>query len=255
LQPLLFMPELIPLLLAAAALYASVGHGGASAYIAIFTLYGLSAAEIRSEVLLMNLLVAGISWWKFSNAGHFSWKLLLPFLPASILMAAVSSWLSFSPSFVSLIAGLALSVAAGWLTFKTFSNAGNPDTLRPFSQYTATCWGAVIGFVSGITGVGGGIFLSPLMALSARYPIKLISGMSAAFIVINSLVALVVGFMKSGELINSLHIPVWCLMLLPLASLAGAHCGSNLKNLKVLRILLALVLFIAAYKLCVKGFS
>lgn len=254
-QPFFMLNEMLSALLVAALLYASVGHGGASAYIAIFTLYGFSAAEIRSEVLLMNLLVAGISWYKFRGAGYFSWKYLLPFLPGSILMAALGTWLSFSVSFVSVVAGLALFVSAGWLIYRSLNTSERIENLHVFSRPFAFAWGSAIGFISGITGVGGGIFLSPLLAVTRRYPLKMISGMSAAFIVINSAVGLVTEVFKSGLSALSLHIPAYFFLLLPLASLIGSLAGTQIQNLKVLRLLLALVLLIASVKLLMRGIS
>jgi uncharacterized membrane protein YfcA len=249
------MDEMLFAMLIAALLYAAVGHGGASAYIAIFTLYGFSATEIRVEVLLMNMLVAGVSWLRFWGSGHFSWRYLLPFLPGSILMAALGTWLSFPVSFVSLLAGGALSVSAGWLIYRTMHSAESNENLHPFSSSAAFGWGAVIGFISGITGVGGGIFLSPLMAVTRRYPLKLISGMSAAFIVVNSAVGLITLNLKHEPTLSALHVPVFFLLLLPLASLAGSQAGNVISNLKVLRVLLALVLLIAALKLLMKGLA
>jgi hypothetical protein len=247
------MLELSIAILAAAVLYASVGHGGASAYIAIFTLSGLTPASFRTEVLVMNVLVASVSWFRFYRSGHFSFKYLLPFLPASVSMAALGSFLGISWVWVSIMAGLSLFIAAGWLIIRACMTLDANESLNPFSLLTSSIWGALMGFVSGITGVGGGIFLSPLMALSRRYPLKLISGLSAAFIVINSLVSLIVIAWKQPSSFHHFHLSATVLLLLPFAGLLGSHLGNTVKNLNVLRLLLAAVLLFAAYKLLMKG--
>src|SRR5712672_4156316 len=140
-------------------LYSSVGHAGASGYIAVMTLFGLSTATIRPTALVLNILVALIATFQFWRAGHFSWKLFWPFALLSIPAAYVGGYLQPSASVLRILIGVVLLFSAARLVFR---RSDPPQTVPP-SRPTAVGVGAGLGFLSGLTGTGGGIFLTPLI--------------------------------------------------------------------------------------------
>src|SRR5258708_31621613 len=140
-------------------LYSSVGHAGASGYIATMTLFGLAPAVIRPTALVLNILVASIGAFQFWRAGHFSWKLFWPFALLSIPAAYLGGYLQPSASILRILIGLVLLFSAMRLIFRR----GDPDQTVAPSKPTAVGVGAGLGFLSGLTGTGGGIFLTPLL--------------------------------------------------------------------------------------------
>lgn len=177
---------MLPVFIAlAATVYASVGHGGASAYLAILSLYGRSPAEMSTSALVLNVLVAGVATIAYGRAGHLSVGLAAPFVVASVPAAYVGGLLQVSPRVYGLLLGAALLFAAGRLWWTT---AERPT--KPLSWWLSIPTGAAIGLLSGIVGVGGGIFLSPLMILAGWAQAKPTAAVSALFIVVNSLAGL-----------------------------------------------------------------
>src|SRR5215467_14002589 len=155
-------PHLILLFLAIgliAFLYSSVGHAGASGYIATMTLFGIAPTIIRPTALLLNILVASIGTFQFWRAGHFSWKLFWPFALLSIPAAYVGGYLQPSASILRILIGLVLLFSAARLMFRR----SDPPETNPPGKPMAIGFGAGLGFLSGLTGTGGGIFLTPLM--------------------------------------------------------------------------------------------
>src|SRR5712672_1183152 len=140
-------------------LYSSVGHAGASGYIAVMTLWGLAPTVIRPTALVLNILVASIGTFQFWRAGHFSWKLFWPFALLSIPAAYFGGYLQPSASVLRILIGVVLLFSAARLIFRR----GDPDETVPPSRPTAVGVGAGLGFLSGLTGTGGGIFLTPLI--------------------------------------------------------------------------------------------
>src|SRR5216110_3789470 len=139
-------------------LYSSVGHAGASGYIATMTLFGLAATVIRPTALVLNILVATIGSFQFWRAGHFAWKLFWPFALLSVPAAYFGGYLQPSASALKILIGLVLLFSAVRLIFRRFDP---PAVISP-PPPTAIGVGAGIGFLSGLTGTGGGIFLTPL---------------------------------------------------------------------------------------------
>src|SRR3989440_11012668 len=137
-------------------LYSSVGHAGASGYIATMTLFGLTATVIRPTALVLNILVATIGTFQFWRAGHFSWKLFWPFAVLSIPAAYLGGYLQPSASILRVLIGLVLLFSAARLIFRR----GDPNQTVAPSKPTAVIVGAGLGFPSGLTGTGGGIFLT-----------------------------------------------------------------------------------------------
>jgi uncharacterized protein len=255
------MPDaafLLPLLFAVAAfLYASVGHAGASGYLAVMAFFALSSAIMKPSALIMNIVVATIALIQFSRAGYFSWRLLWPFALTSIPMAYVGGWLELSHSAYRVLVGIILFLSAlklGWEGIKGFSASAderaqrdNPSTPRPMPALApAFIAGAAIGLLAGLTGTGGGIFLSPLLLFMGWGRPRDSAGVAAAFILANSLSGLI-GHWPNVETLPA-ELPWWCCAV-AIGGLCGSWIGSRVAPLPVFKLLLATVLVIAAGKL------
>src|SRR5436309_5577349 len=168
-------------------LYSSVGHAGASGYIATMTLFGLVTTVIRPTALVLNILVAAIGSFQFWRAGHFSWKLFWPFALLSIPAAYLGGYLQPSASILRILIGLVLLFSAARLIFRR----GDPEETVTPSKPTAVGVGAGLGFLSGLTGTGGGIFLTPLLLFCRWAQIRRAAAVSALFILVNSIGGLV----------------------------------------------------------------
>jgi len=223
-------------------LYSSVGHAGASGYIAIMTLWGLAPTTIRPTALLLNILVASIGAFQFWRAGHFNWKLFWPFGLLSVPTAYLGGYLQPSASVLKILIGLVLLFSAVRLIF----HRSDPRHVTPPSRPTAIGVGAGIGFLSGLTGTGGGIFLTPLLLFRRWAHIRQAAAVSALFIFVNSIAGLV-GYFTAKHSIPSLGI------LLAAAAIVGGIIGSRLGSrhfpVRTISLLLATVLMIAGMKL------
>src|SRR5713226_4262839 len=237
--------QLVSLLLAVgliAFLYSSVGHAGASGYIAVMTLWGVAATTIRPTALVLNILVASISAFQFWRAGHFAWKLFWPFAVLSIPAAYLGGYLQPSASVLRILIGLVLLFSAVRLIFRR----NDPPNPVPPSNPTAIGVGAAIGFLSGLTGTGGGIFLTPLLLFFRWAHIRQAAAVSALFIFVNSIAGLIGYFTKNRS------IPSLGLVLAAAAVIGGAlgsHLGSRHFPVRRISLLLAMVLIIAGAKL------
>ncbi len=238
-------PELlIPLLLFIVAfLYASVGHGGASGYIAVLTLMGIPMIEYKPVVLVLNTLIAGTAFIQFHRAGYFRWQLAWPFLLTSIPMAYAGSQFTTPEHLYKLLLGLALIFPIIRLL------GGAPrekDHHQPLIPWQAMVWGAVIGFASGFLNIGGGIFLSPLIILLAWGNAKDAAAVSSLFIVCNSLA----GLAAAGVRIDALQgKAAYWIGAAFCGGLLGAWLGSHRFHVLTVRYILSAVLCIAAVKL------
>ena len=223
-------------------LYSSVGHAGASGYIATMTLFGLAPAVIRPTALVLNILVASIGSFQFWRAGHFSWRLFWPFALLSIPAAYLGGYLQPSASVLRILIGIVLLFSAVRLLFR---RSDPPVTVLP-SRSVAVGTGAGLGFLSGLTGTGGGIFLTPLLLFCRWARIREAAAVSALFIWVNSIAGLVGYFTK----IHS--IPSLGLVLAAAAIIGGSigsHMGSRHFAVRVISLFLAAVLLIAGMKL------
>ncbi|MEK6244223.1 MAG: sulfite exporter TauE/SafE family protein [Pseudomonadota bacterium] len=243
-------PSLIVLLasgmLVAAFLYASVGHGGASAYIAAMAIAGIAPAEMRPIALQLNVLVSAIATLKFYRAGHFSWPLFWPFAVASIPAAYLGGAITLPGTAYKILVGLVL-LYAGW---QLWWSARAGEELRPVRRIPialAMAIGAVLGVLSGLTGVGGGIFLSPLLLLFGWAGTKQTSAVAAPFILVNSLAALAAGFVRNPTLPPDYA--WWLMAAVLLGGWAGAEYGSRRFANPLIRRVLAVVLVIAGGKM------
>jgi uncharacterized membrane protein YfcA len=231
------------LLLAAALLYSSVGHGGASGYLAAMALFGVAPLLMKPTALTLNIVVASIAVFKFYRSGSFSWQLFVPLAITAIPMAYFGGTMVLPVHWYKPLVGLVL-VWAAWRSFKTAS--ASSYELRPASSGVLLITGALLGFLSGLTGVGGGIFLSPLLLFLRWAPVKVISGVAAAFILVNS-IAGILGVMTTGVEFHA-ALPLWIVAVL-IGGFIGAEYGSKRLANPTIQRLLALVLLVAGIKM------
>lgn len=232
------------LIFLAAVLYSSVGHGGASAYLAIMTLWGMSVTAMRPTALALNILVAGLGTVRFVRAGCFSARVFWPFAIASIPAAFVAGAIHVPTALLKTIIGAALLFAAIRLLWSVGRSPG--ESSRPPTIAVSIIVGAGIGFLAGLTGTGGGIFLSPLLLLCRWTTTRVCAGISAAFVLVNSIAGLAGQFTRLQP--PPAAIFVWALAA-GCGGLLGSSLGSRYLPPRVLRALLALVLAVAGLKL------
>lgn len=235
------------LMFVAALLYSSVGHAGASGYLAVMALIGIAPSEMRPAALVMNLLVATIGTTNFVRAGHFRLSLLWPFAVASVPMAYLGGRLALPVAAYRIIVGVVLVLSA--LRFLVTLRA--PDEARgepPLAVALAT--GAVLGLLAGLTGVGGGIFLSPLLLLLGWATLRVTAATSVVFILVNS----AAGLLGQAATIDHLPamLPTW-MVAVAAGGLAGSWLGARRLPSPAIRGLLAVVLFAAGVKLVLQS--
>lgn len=235
---------IVPLIFFAALLYASVGHGGASGYLAVMALLSVAPESMRPAALTLNVLVSGIALYKFYQVKAFSWHLLLPIIAGSIPFAFIGGLISLPSSIYKPVVGVVLIIAA-WQIFSRAKHIPSSIQKSP-SKFALFGMGSGLGLLSGLTGVGGGIFLSPILILMNWAETKMISGIAAAFILVNSLSGL------AGVLTQNYVLPegliFWALAAV-VGGLIGAEYGSRRLANPTIRQLLALVLVVAGIKM------
>lgn len=242
-----FEPGFLFLLLLVAFLYASVGHGGASGYLALMALYGFAPEVMKPTALLLNIFVASTAFVSYYRGGYFSWQLFWPFALAAVPAAYFGGILNTSVVLYKQLLGAFLLVAVlrFVLPFERFA-----ITRRPVNPYAALLIGAGIGLFSGMIGIGGGIILSPLLILLGWADMKQAAAVSALFILINSVSGLF-GQLQTGVSFSPdmvLYVGVAFL-----GGLGGAYSGAFKFDQTTLKICLAIVLFIASIKLLLTG--
>ena len=219
-----------------------MGHAGASGYLAAMALFGVAPEVMKPTALALNLLVASIASFKFYRAGHFSWPTFWPFAAASVPMAFVGGGIALPVTVYRPLLGAVLLYSAARFAFG-FRGA---DEVRPIPVWAALSIGAVIGLLSGLTGVGGGIFLSPVLLLMRWAPIRTTAAVSAAFILVNSAAGL------AGHLSSVGHLHPMVVLWAAIAGVGGwigSELGSRRLPPAILRGLLAAVLVVAGVKL------
>ncbi len=242
---------LAPLYLIASFLYSTVGHGGASAYLALSALVGLSREAMVPIALALNVLVTSLGLWHYSRAGHFRPKLLLPFVITSIPMAFLGGSLEVAPQVFAALLGVTLLIAA--LRLLGLGRAMTPHEVELRLLWPAgLVLGALLGFLAGLIGVGGGIFLSPLLLFLGWADVKRTAAVSAAFIWLNSLSGLAAHALRGT--------PDWGLLWPLLIVVAiGGGLGSRLGALKFSPVrvqrLLGAVLLVASFKLLLQALA
>lgn len=235
-------------MLVAAFAYAAVGHGGASAYLAALALAGVSPAEMRPTALVLNILVSAIATWKFWRAGYFRWRLFWPFAAVSVPLAFVGGAITLPGSAYKVLVGLVLLYAA-WQLWASARAGEEMRAVQAPPLAKAMAIGAALGLLAGLTGVGGGIFLSPLLLMLGWAGTKETSATSAPFILVNSIAGLAAGFTVSSAALPG-HL--WVLGLAVIAGGAlGAEYGSRRFANPIVRRLLGVVLAAAGAKMIV----
>jgi uncharacterized membrane protein YfcA len=233
-------------MLVAAFVYASVGHGGASAYIAAMALAGIAPAEMRPIALTLNILVSALATYKFWRAGHFRWRLFWPFAAVSIPFAYLGGAITLPGNLYKVVVGLVL-VYAGWQLWRSFRTGEEMRPVREPAVPLAMAIGAAMGLLSGLTGVGGGIFLSPLLLMLGWAGTKQTSAVAAPFILVNSVAGLAAGFVAGTA---ALPESTWVLAAVVLVGgWLGAEYGSRRFANPVVRRVLAVVLAVAGAKM------
>lgn len=226
-----------------ALLYASVGHGGASGYLAIMAIFSVSPEYMRSSALLLNLFVSAVSFYSFYRGGFFRLRLLLPFVLLSVPASFLGARVNLEPRMYKTILGIFLLIAIARMLFIARSS----DKIRPLNYSLALTLGALLGFFSGMIGIGGGIILSPVLLLFRWASIKETAAASALFILLNSASG-VAGLYTSGNL-QPLGEIYWMVLAGLGGSFLGAYLGTEKMSALHLTYLLAGVLLFASLKL------
>jgi len=235
-------PLIILAVFAVAILYSSVGHGGASGYLAVMALLAVSPVVTRPTALVLNLFVASIAFFQFYRAKHFDWKVFAPFAVASVPMAFVGGTIQLSEPIYKTILGVVLMLAAIRLAInlKTVQEPHAPQV------WLALLIGAILGLVSGLIGVGGGIFLTPILLLMNWTETKKAAGISALFILVNSISGLLGNYAQVMKLPTSVWLWISAAIV---GGIIGSTLGSYRFNSLTLRRVLAIGLLLAGAKL------
>lgn len=235
---------LTALMFAGATLYSSVGHAGASAYLAAMALVGVAPATMRPTALVLNIIVSSIATWRYSRAGWFSWRTLWPFLVAAMPMAFIGGTIHLPGEYYRPFVGIVLWIAAARLFLPGDVGTADRDARPPlFGAFAA---GSAIGLLAGLTGTGGGIFLSPLLIFFRWSETRTVSGVSAAFILANSTAGL------AGNIASVGAVPAevaYFILAVAGGALIGTTLGITTFARKMILIALACVLLVAGAKL------
>ena len=225
-----------------AILYSSVGHAGASGYIALMSLLSLAPEVIKPTALALNILVASIASWHYMRAGHFAWRTFWPFALLAMPMAFVGGHLTLPAQAFKVLVGLVLLASAARFMMGSRDDAAASEV--PIAPALAA--GAGIGLLAGLTGTGGGIFLTPLLLHLRWAQAKRAAAVSALFILLNSSAGL------AGNIASTRHWPDYLLPLLACAAVGGfigSYLGSRHFAPVVIKRFLAAVLLVAGLKL------
>lgn len=233
-------------------LYASVGHAGASGYIAVLALVGMPAASIKPLALLLNLLVAAQGSWQFWRAGHLRWGVFWPVLLAGLPAAFLGGWLNLPPGgFQRLVALVLLASALRFLL-----EPRDPPTRVAPQPLALAGWGAGLGLLAGLTGTGGGVFLTPLLLFQRWASTRQAAAVSSLFILGNSLSGLT-GLLVARRGALALAVSPGGVAAMAAVVLAAGALGSRLGSrhwpVAWIRRMLAVVLVLAAVKLLASG--
>lgn len=248
LRPHCAMFEIHTLALAAcmllgAALYTSVGHAGASAYIALMALIGVAPAVMRPTALALNILVAGFTSFRYLRTGLFRWRTLWPFLIGALPFAILGGAVQLPGQFYRPLVGAILIVAG--VRFLWPKDVTSNQKPRDPPVIAAVAFGALIGLLSGLTGTGGGIFLSPILLFAGWSDTRAASGVAAVFILCNS----IAGLLGNIAIVRSLpaELPIYAAAVM-LGAIVGTTFGIKFAVPTILKAL-GLVLMIAGFKL------
>lgn len=236
-------PLLLILLFVVAFLYASVGHGGASGYLALMSLFAFPVAFMKPTALVLNILVSAISFYFYYREKKFEWKLFYPFAITSVPFSFLGGIITIETPIYKIILATVLLFAVARL-IGLFGK--QKEALKPINISLALFIGALIGFMSGLIGIGGGIILSPVILLLGWATMKQTAAVSALFIFVNSISGLF-GFLSKGGILPIASVSLIAVVLI--GGILGGYFGSKKMNTQMLRNVLALVLLIAIFKL------
>lgn len=223
-------------------LYSSVGHGGASGYIAVLSLFAVPVDAYKPMILILNILVAGMAFYQFRKAGYFKWEICKPFLFTSVPAAVIGSRFPLEGNLYNFLLGIALVIPIVKL-LGVFP--GDTQNKKAIPKIAPLLWGAVLGLLSGMLNIGGGIFLSPVLILLSWANAKEAAAASALFIVLNSLG----GLLGSADQINiNPSATIWFISAAA-GGFFGSYIGSQRLPQLTIRYLLTAVLAIASCKL------
>lgn len=231
------------ILFCVAFLYAAVGHGGASGYLALMALYGVAPEEMKPTALMLNLFVSLTSFIQYYSRGYFLKKLFLPIAAASVPLAFIGGMITVEENIYKRILGVLLLFPI--IRFFFFKNVDDKD-LKPSNLTISILIGGIVGLLSGMIGIGGGIILSPILLLLQWSNQKQTAAISAAFIFVNSVAGLS-GMLTQGISFNG-NMAMYIIVAFS-GGLLGAYFGAKKFNQNVLKYVLASVLLVASYKL------
>ena len=228
----------------AALLSSSVGHAGASSYLAAMTFAGTPPDVMRPTALVLNLIVGSIAFVRFTTAGYFSWSLLWPFALGSVPFAFIGGGITLPGQWYRTLVGIVLFAAAARLLFER--SQPKHVVTRSAPVVLSIIAGAFIGLLAGLTGTGGGIFLSPLLLFTGWAETRQTGGVTAAFILVNSIAGLI-GNPAVFQNVSP-NLPMWAFVVVA-GGLLGSELGSRRVATATFRRLLAVVLIVAGVKL------
>lgn len=232
------------LFLAIALLYACAGQAGASGYIAVMALLGYAPESIKPTALILNTLVSLVVSWRFIKDKHFDWPLFWPFALGALPLALLGGYLTLPQQWFEYLLGMLLLIAGG-LSF--LRKPGAETQQQPPRRSVACAWGALIGLMSGLTGVGGGVLITPLLLFFNWSGVRTAASVSALFILLNSVVALI-GHWSATSFYLPEGIGVLAVMAVA-GGLLGARLGSRLLTPSQIRLVLGVILIVAALKM------
>jgi len=234
---------LTTLIAAIAVMYSCVGHGGASGYIAVMMFFGLMPAFIKPTALVLNILVSSIAAFQFYRAGFFRWSLFWPFACTSIPFAYIGGHLTLPVETYRIAIGITLLFSAVRLLIRT---PLQKNEIRHPSTVVSLSVGAILGLISGLIGVGGGIFLSPLLILMGWAGIKETASVAAVFVLVNSASGLL-GYINAAQDVPPIALVIACAAVC--GGITGSYFGSRRLPLFAIQRALSIVLVIAGYKM------
>lgn len=229
-----------------AILYSSVGHAGSSGYLAIMSLMSFSTVIIKPTSLILNIIVSVIASYKYIREKCFNFGVFLPFAITSIPCAFIGGYLHLDENTFKIIAGIFLIIASVLLVAKGYIKRNN-GSIKKMSKVYALIIGAAIGFLSGIIGVGGGIFLSPIIILLAWSNEKEASGIAALFILLNSITGLLGQIYSIGNI--KVQLLAFFIPVVIIGGLIGSILGSKVIHKKAILTILSFVLISAGLKM------
>ena len=224
-------------------LYSTIGHDGASGYLSVMALFSVAPETMKSSALIMNLFVAGIAFVNYYKAGYFKWGLIWPFLVTSIPLSYLGATIDVSHRFFNSVLLVFLVLAIARLVIMKTSDS---EKLRQRNIPVFMLVGGILGFFSGIIGIGGGILLTPILIMLGWSTLKQAAAVSSLFILLNSLSGLFGLYFKGISVAENFYVWILCVVL---GGLLGAYYGSFKIKPEILRFFLAGVLLLACIKI------